>query len=467
MKFLTRKFSTGVAATFFCATSLGAASFGASAARSDDRPQKPTTGAPAAPSSEVRNTFSYPLDGVQLTYEGVTYTLDGSLSGIAAVRSDGAGGFHVRAQIKGDDLQVTLPDGTTYQGSGTGSLVANARAPRDGVSVFGALTKIKLKSDGEDAGKLKLQLRLRGTIDAQHRVTLTVIDARVMRDATEDGEEKPGGETRSTFSYPLDGVQLSYQGVTYNFAGTLSGISAAQRDGAGGVHIRARIKSDELSVTTSDGKTYRGTGLADVVANARAPRDGVSVFGALAKIRLASADNSLAALLLRLRGTVDAKGQVSFSVIEARISDQSPKPPRPGAEVRSEFSYPLNGVQLTYEGVTYTLDGSLSGLAAVNEDGSGGVHVRARLKSDDLTVTLPDGTSYRGTGFADVVANARAPRGGVSVFNAITKIQLVPLDTNNTGNFTLQVRVRGTIDANHQVVLTIIDARVLGAPTRA
>ncbi len=118
---------------------------------------------------------------------------------------------------------------------------------------------------------------------------------------------------------PVDGTTVVYNGQTFSLSGNLHGVLQVKGQNQN-TSIKGHLNAQGISVSSSDGTSYRGVGAVNF--QARTDADGAT-FKGIANIGLigkGQAPNTR--LKLRLSGSVDAQGQVTLSVLDGQISSK-------------------------------------------------------------------------------------------------------------------------------------------------
>lgn len=142
-----------------------------------DRDDKPKEG----PGKPVDSTFSFPVNTV-VVVNGQNVRVSGVVAGTAVVHESASGNLHVRADVLGRGITVTLANGTVLRGAGEARVVANIRGTRGKDSFFNTSAVVNLVGPNNTAYRLTVRLRVR--IDAQRRVTVTVVGAQLSSSTT-------------------------------------------------------------------------------------------------------------------------------------------------------------------------------------------------------------------------------------------------------------------------------------------
>jgi len=118
---------------------------------------------------------------------------------------------------------------------------------------------------------------------------------------------------------PVDGTSVVYNGKTFTLSGDLHGVLQVKGSGAN-TFIKGHLNAQGISVSSSDGTSYRGVGAVNV--QARTDADGATFKGEanIGLIGKGQAPNTR--LKLRLSGSVDAQGQVTISVLDGTLSSK-------------------------------------------------------------------------------------------------------------------------------------------------
>jgi hypothetical protein len=85
----------------------------------------------------------------------------------------------------------------------------------------------------------------------------------------------------------------------------------------------------------------------------------------------------------------------------------TPTPTLPSGDVKTNSTIPLDGQTVVYQGVTYTLSGSAHVAFSVKRQ-SGGAQIKLHINAQGVSVTAPDGTTYRLVGAGNAQARTEA-----------------------------------------------------------
>ena len=119
-----------------------------------------------------KSNVRVPLDGVKVVTNGQTYTISGDLHGVLMVKPQGEGYF-VKGHLNAQGIKITAADGTTY--NGVGAINAQVRTGDDNAT-FKLVGNVGLIGKGK-APKLRLKVNLRGNVETNQIVVLTLEDA--------------------------------------------------------------------------------------------------------------------------------------------------------------------------------------------------------------------------------------------------------------------------------------------------
>ena len=119
-----------------------------------------------------KSNVRVPLDNVTAVYNGQTYTLSGDLHGVLMVKPQGDGYF-IKGHLNAQGIKITAPDGTTY--NGVGAINAQVRTGDDNAT-FKLVGNVGLIGKGK-APKLRLKVNLRGNVETNQIVVLSLEDA--------------------------------------------------------------------------------------------------------------------------------------------------------------------------------------------------------------------------------------------------------------------------------------------------
>jgi hypothetical protein len=112
-----------------------------------------------------------PLDDAKVTFQGKTYTVNGSLHGTFTSRQRNDGGWMIKGHLNAQGITVTAPDGTTFRGVGAVNL--QARTDSDATSAtFQVVANVALIGKGQ-AANVRLRVNLRGVVDSKGNITLS------------------------------------------------------------------------------------------------------------------------------------------------------------------------------------------------------------------------------------------------------------------------------------------------------
>lgn len=125
--------------------------------------------------------------------------------------------------------------------------------------------------------------------------------------------------------------------------------------------------------------------------------------------------------------------------------------------VTTNVQIPLQNLTVTVNGQAYQVSGSLHGLFHINRDSAGGLHVKAHLNGQGVRVTGA-GTTYRGTGAANLSVNLGAAKGAATTFTGVANVGLI--GQGQAPNYRLHVNIHGTINANGEVTATVANVRL-------
>ena len=115
------------------------------------------------------------LDNTQVVYNGVTYTVSGSLHGTAQVKSKQGDRTSIKLHLNAQGIKLTAPDGTTF--NGVGAINAQVRTDDDGAT-FKLVGNVGLIGQGK-APNFRLKVNLRGNVETDQNVTMTLEDATI------------------------------------------------------------------------------------------------------------------------------------------------------------------------------------------------------------------------------------------------------------------------------------------------
>ncbi len=119
---------------------------------------------------------------------------------------------------------------------------------------------------------------------------------------------------------------------------------------------------------------------------------------------------------------------------------------------KSNVRVPLDNVTAVYNGQTYTVTGDLHGVLMVKPQGEG-YFIKSHLNAQGIKITAADGTTYNGVG----AINAQVRTGDDNAtFKLVGNIGLI--GKGKAPNFRLKVNLRGNVETNQTIVLTIEDA---------
>lgn len=127
--------------------------------------------AQAGEKEQTKVNVRIPLDGVQVAFNGQTFTLSGSLHGTLDVKQKKDGTF-IKGHFNAQGISATSADGTTYRGVGAGNF--QVRTESDGAT-FKGLINVGLIGQGQNPN-VRLKVRVNGTVDAQGQLQFSVLD---------------------------------------------------------------------------------------------------------------------------------------------------------------------------------------------------------------------------------------------------------------------------------------------------
>ena len=126
-------------------------------------------------------------------------------------------------------------------------------------------------------------------------------------------------QSKVNVKVPVDGLKIVYNGQTYTLSGSLHGTLSVKQQ-SDGAFIKGHFNAQGISVSGSDGTSYRGVGAGNF--QVRTESDGATVKGILNIGLIGQGQDPNVRLKVRLRGTVDANGQVQLSALDATLSSK-------------------------------------------------------------------------------------------------------------------------------------------------
>jgi hypothetical protein len=136
-------------------------------------------------------------------------------------------------------------------------------------------------------------------------------------------------------------------------------------------------------------------------------------------------------------------------------------PTAASAQARSfkrNVEIPLNTV-VEANGQSFQVSGGLHGVLHFTQDDAGGLHAKAHLNGQGIKVVrVSDGSTFQGTGAANLTLNFGEPKGAASNATGVVNIGLI--GRGRTPNLRLHANLHATVNANDEVTATVANVRV-------